>query len=241
MAFFVLQTLLIDGYISQTFQSRPAEQYFQDLLKRTSIPPYATLYDIEDRKDYRFFVHSVPPHIPAVFPNPPDGWLLDRAIVDRGTVVPQTMWYPRSSIDIRRHVEMAELQMPVFFEDKDGRAGISLGACIDGQCHVLLRDPTGHAPLGQKTTTHLRIVVSMAAFVSLWSLAELNSDSFTLNISGPVIKILSDKSHFVTSRERATPLPWLSSLIVLGELSKLFCRSVSRHHHIKNTVPSFTS
>jgi hypothetical protein len=171
--FFVVQSLLIDGYISQTFQSQAAEQYFLDLLKSSSIPSYATLYNVK-RKDYRFFVASasVPPHILALFPNPPDRWLLDRGIVERGTVVPQTMWSPLSSIDIRRHIERAELQMPIFFEDKDGKVGISLGACIDGQCRVLLRDPTGRAPLGKRTTTHIRIVVSMA-FCSLWSLSEI--------------------------------------------------------------------
>jgi hypothetical protein len=214
LSFLVVQTLLIDGYISQTFQSKAAEQYFLDLLKSASIPPYATLYNVK-RKDYRFFVHSasVPPHIPALFPNPPDRRLLDRGIMDWGTVVPQTMWSPLSSIDIRRHIERAELQIPVFFEDKDGRVGISLGACIDGQCRVLLRDPTGRAPLGQRSTTHVRIVVSMA-FCSLWSLSEFEFGHH----SGPVTKSSSDKSHFVTSRERATPSPWLSSSIVLGDL-----------------------
>lgn len=98
----------------------------------------------------------------------------DRGIADRGTVVPQKMWSPLSSIDIRRHIESAELQIPVFFEDNDGRVGISLGACIDGQCRDLLRDPTGRAPLGQRATTHIRIVVSMA-FCSLWSLSEFDS------------------------------------------------------------------
>lgn len=152
-----IQTLLIDGYISQTFQSRAAEQYFLDLLKSTSIPPYGTYHT--KRKVYLFYVHSrlVPPHIPAQFSNPPDLWLLDYGIVNRGTVVPQTMWSPISLIDIRRHIETAELRMPVFFEDKDGRVGISLGECVDGQCRALL-DPKGPAPLGQKTTTHIRIV-----------------------------------------------------------------------------------
>ncbi|KAF8272215.1 hypothetical protein EI94DRAFT_1697575 [Lactarius quietus] len=112
-------------YFAQTFQSQAAEQYLLDLLKRTSNPPYTTLYDSE-RKEYRFFVHAVPPHIPALFHNPPDRWLLDLGIVSRGTVVPQTMWYPRSSVDIRRHVEMAELQMPVFFEGKDGKSAFPL-------------------------------------------------------------------------------------------------------------------
>ncbi|KAH8998669.1 hypothetical protein EDB92DRAFT_1198774 [Lactarius akahatsu] len=147
-------TLLIDGYLSQTFQSRAAEQYFLNLLKRTSIPSDATLsYTMEGY----FCVHSVPPHIPTRFPNLPDRWLLDRGIVNSGTVVPQTMWSPRTAADKRQHVEEAELQMPIFFEAKDGRLGLSLGASIGGKCHGL-RDAGVPAPLGQKTTTHIRIV-----------------------------------------------------------------------------------
>ena len=166
-AFFVLQTLLVDGYISQTFRSRAAEQYFLNLLKETTIPPHATLPYTEE--GYFFFVSSVPPHIPRV-PNLPGRWLLDRGILKRGTVVPQTMWSPRSAIDRRQHIEMGELQMPIFFEDKGVGLGVSLRALIDGQCHVL-RDANVPAPLGEKTTTHLRIVVS-TALVDLWSLTE---------------------------------------------------------------------
>ena len=151
----VSQTLLVDGYISQTFRSRTAEQYFLNLLKETTIPPHATLPYTEG---YFFFVSSVPPHIPRV-PNFPGRWLLDRGIVKRGTVVPQTMWTPRSVIDRRQHIEMGELQMPIFFEDKDGVLGVSLRALIDDQCHVL-RDANIPAPLGEKATTLLRIVVS---------------------------------------------------------------------------------
>jgi len=153
-----IQTLLVDGYISRTFQSRAAEKYFLNLLKTqsTSIPPHATPFDTGE-EDYLFFVYSVPPHIAARFPSPPDRWLLDRGIKNRGTVVPQTMWSPRSATDMRQHVESAELQMPIFFEDKDGGLGISLGACIDGRCRFL-RDPTSPAPLGQKSTTHIRIL-----------------------------------------------------------------------------------
>ena len=171
LSFFVPQTLLVDGYISQTFRSRAAEQHFLNLLKSTSIPPYETLPDTEREEDF-FFVHSVPPHILAPSPNPPDRWLLDRGIMDRGTVVPQTMWSPRAVADIRQHVEKAKLQMPIFFEDKDGRLGLSLGASTDGQCHGL-RDANDPAPLSQKTTTHIRIVVSMAS-VDLLTLAEID-------------------------------------------------------------------
>ncbi len=169
LAFFVLQTLLVDGYMSQTFRSQAAEQYFLNLLKSTSIPPHASL-SYTGREGYFFFVHSVPPHIPAWISNTPGRWLLDRGIVDRGTVVPQTMWSPHSAINRRQNVEKAKLQMPVFFEDKDGGLGLSLGALTDGRCHVL-RDANDPAPLGQKTTLHFRIVVSFA-LVGLWSLAE---------------------------------------------------------------------
>ncbi|KAN0131212.1 hypothetical protein V8E53_010916 [Lactarius tabidus] len=149
------QALLTDGYISQTFQSRPAEQYFLSLLKSSSIPPHTTL-SYTSRGGYFFFVNSVPSYIPAPFPNSPSRWLLDRGIMDGGTVVPQTMWSPYSVSDRRQHVEMGKLQMPVFFEGEDGALGFSLAASVDGQCHF--RHADDPAPLSQKTTTHIRII-----------------------------------------------------------------------------------
>ncbi|KAF8269735.1 hypothetical protein EI94DRAFT_1798901 [Lactarius quietus] len=145
------QILLIDGYISQTFRSRAAERFFLNLLKTASIPPDATL-PCTWREGHFLIVYSVPPHL-----NPPGRLVLDRSVVGRGTVVPQTLWTPKSAIDRRRHVEKANLEIPVFFEDNDGGLGVSLGASIDGQCRVL-RDANDPAPLGQKTTTHIRIV-----------------------------------------------------------------------------------
>ncbi|KAN0131232.1 hypothetical protein V8E53_010936 [Lactarius tabidus] len=149
------QTLLVDGYISQTFRSRAAEQYFLNLLKIAAIPPHATL-PITWREGYFFFVHSVPTHVPRSL-NPPGRWVLDRCIVDGGTVVPQTMWSPDSPVARRQNIEKALLQMPIFFEDKDGLLGLSLEASIDGGCHVL-RDANDPAPLGPRTTTHIRIL-----------------------------------------------------------------------------------
>ncbi|KAI9443117.1 hypothetical protein H4582DRAFT_1808592 [Lactarius indigo] len=66
------------------------------------------------------------------------------------------MW-PPTGTGRRQHVEGAELQMPIFFENKDGRLGLSLEASIDRRCHVL-RHANYPAPLGRKTTTHIRIV-----------------------------------------------------------------------------------
>jgi hypothetical protein len=158
------QSLLVDGYISQTFRSRAAEHYFLKLLETTSIPPYASLPSTGG--GCFFFIYSVPPHIAARFPNPPGHCLLDRGIIIRGTVVPQKMWSPQSALGVRQYVERAELQMPVFFEGRDGELGLSLEASIDSRRRVL-RDANDPAPLGPKTTTHIRIAVSTASLCSL--------------------------------------------------------------------------
>ena len=170
LAFIVIQALLIDGYISQTFQSRATEQYYLNLLKSSSVPPHTTMSHMSNGG--YFFVHSVPPHIPAQLTSPPGLWLLDRGIMDGGTVVPQTLWSPHSASDRRQHVEMGKLQMPVFFEDKDQALGVSLQVSVEGQYHALRR-ANNLAPLGHKTTTHIRIIVS-TPFVGL-PLAEFES------------------------------------------------------------------
>ncbi|KAI9433275.1 hypothetical protein H4582DRAFT_2082427 [Lactarius indigo] len=151
----VVQTLLVDGYISQTFQSRAAEVYFLNLLKTTVIPPHETL-SYAEREGYFFFLNPIPHHILAPHSGPPGICLLDRSIVDRGTVVPQRMWSPHSALDRQRHVERAMLQMPIFFEGEDRRLGFSLAASADGRCHSL-RDGNHVAPLGQKASTYIRI------------------------------------------------------------------------------------
>src|SRR6266702_215509 len=65
-----LQALLVGGYISQTFRSRAAEQYFLDLLKSTSLPPHAAL-SCAGREGYFLSFYSVLAHIPAQLSNPP--------------------------------------------------------------------------------------------------------------------------------------------------------------------------
>ena len=72
--------------------------------------------------------------------------------------------------------------MPVFFEDVDRELGIPLGTCIVGRCRVL-RNPSVPAPLGEKTTAHIRIVVSIASF-GLWLLAEFEFRSPLTLVAG---------------------------------------------------------
>ncbi len=77
-------------------------------------------------------------------------------------MVPQTMWSPHTITDKRQHVEEAVLQLPIFFEGADGRLGLSLDASAAGRCHGL-HNAQQFAPLGQKSTTHIRIVVSVVS------------------------------------------------------------------------------
>jgi hypothetical protein len=149
-------TLLVDGYISQCFNSRAAEQYFFRLLKRDTIPMYNVLSFLGT--EGRFFViDSVPSHIP-ILPSPELNGVLDRSLVAMGTAVPQTMWAPSAAADRTQLAGEAELQMPVFFEGADGQLGIPLELAAAGRCHSLT-DAQRSAPLGpsQKPVTDIRI------------------------------------------------------------------------------------
>jgi hypothetical protein len=75
--------------------------------------------------------------------------------------VPQKLWAPSTHTDRRNHVQEAELQLPIFFQCSDGTLGLSLEAAASGLCHGLV-DAETFAPLGLKSTTHIRIVVSDA-------------------------------------------------------------------------------
>ncbi|KAH9029308.1 hypothetical protein EDB83DRAFT_2229930, partial [Lactarius deliciosus] len=145
---------LAHGYIVHTFHSRRAEQYFHDLLKSKSIPRVETL-SYPDREGHFFYV-GPNTEVPGGQPFATSSWLLDRAAVNRGSVVPQTMWSPHTATDWRQYVEEAVLQKPIFFEGVDGRLGLPLEAAAAGRCHDL-RNAQQFAPLGGKSTTHIRI------------------------------------------------------------------------------------
>ena len=77
----------------------------------------------------------------------------------QGTVVPQRRWTPADEVDIRRHVEEATLQLPVFFVNRQGGVGFLLTDILQGHDHDLYnRD--GQASLGGRATTHIRINVN---------------------------------------------------------------------------------
>jgi len=72
-------------------------------------------------------------------------------------------------VDHRRHVEDATLQPPVFFVNRQsGRVGFWLPDILRGRDHDLLNgllNGGGAAPLGGKSTTHVRINVSSHFFL----------------------------------------------------------------------------
>ncbi|KAI9454399.1 hypothetical protein BJY52DRAFT_1122801, partial [Lactarius psammicola] len=136
--------LLIDGYIAHTFHSRRAEQYFLGLLKSDSIPPIKTL-SYPGREGHFFLTPD------------PSSRLLDRAVVNSGSVVPQEMWPLRNVHDMKRYVVQVSLRMPIFFEGVDGRLGLSLEAAAAGRCNGL-RSAQEFAPLGYSPTIYIRIV-----------------------------------------------------------------------------------
>src|SRR5579863_9626288 len=111
--------MLVDGYISRSFSPRQAEWYFFWLLKGNPVPSHAPWHAPGIESAF-FFAPSVPRHILNQFPNQ-SSWVLDRSIMHKGTVVPQTFWAPHTQTDQKHHVEQAELQLPVFFQCSDGR------------------------------------------------------------------------------------------------------------------------
>ena len=153
-------SLLVDGYISQSFTTQHAERYFACLLKGDNITvcPDLSASVSPGFEGTSFFASSVPRHISLQFPGQ-SRWVLDRGVVYRGTVVPQKLWAPHTFTDRRIHVEEAELQLPIFFQCSDGTLGLSLEAAASGRCHELV-DAETFAPLGLKSTPHFRIVVS---------------------------------------------------------------------------------
>ena len=87
--------------------------------------------------------------------------LLDYCIrAAQGTVVPQRRWNPADEVDVRRHVESAVLQLPTFFVNRNGSLGFQLLDILRGSNHDL-HNANSFASLGGRTTTYIRINVSL--------------------------------------------------------------------------------
>ncbi|KAH8984116.1 hypothetical protein EDB92DRAFT_1803359 [Lactarius akahatsu] len=74
----------------------------------------------------------------------------------QGTVLPQQRWTPADEVDVRRHVEGADLQLPIYFINRNGSIGFPLPDILRG-CDHDLHNANDFASLGGRTTTHIRI------------------------------------------------------------------------------------
>ena len=150
--------LLVDGYIAYTFTPQVAEVYLTYLFKVD--PKRVQAFGVHNWPG-AFFVadppmnHCRPQHIG----NGRYAWLLDYVIRRGGSVVPQQLWSPQGQGDWRRYVEQALLHIPVFFVNMDGSLGVPVSHAAAGQ--MSLRDAHEPAPLGDRTTTKIRISVRM--------------------------------------------------------------------------------
>jgi hypothetical protein len=151
--------LSIDGNIAQTFGPEHAAEYFARLLQID----VRTLQLVGSQEwPNAFFVTS-----PAVQNAPPfahingrPAWLLDYAIRQVGTVVPQRIWTPQNPSDAQRFGNVP-LNMPLLFVHRDRvNLGLPLLRAAAGDC-VMLAGLGAAAPVGDGSTTYIRINVSI--------------------------------------------------------------------------------
>jgi len=153
-----LNDLFVDGFLANTFSPRDAYNFFVLLLKTPNfLQQYRVSYS--HAQGLWYIVHSVPsPSLGA--PSQNVSLPLDFSTkMSQGTVVPQRRWTPADEVDIRRHVEEASLQLPVFFVNRNGAVGFLLSDIFQGRDHDL-HNRDSQASLGGRSTTQIRINVS---------------------------------------------------------------------------------
>ena len=152
--------VMTDGTISYTFSSRGAQHFFCNLLKTQNTQQLSVVLE-----QGRFLVYNHPTVQTAPFSSDGQGrprWLLDLvAIPQRGTMVPQTIYIPRAPQDLQKHVVEARLQMPIFFFQSNGAIGVPLSLAASKRTAGLLYNESQVAPMGDKSTTHFCLNVSI--------------------------------------------------------------------------------
>jgi hypothetical protein len=159
--------LLVDGILAQMFCPDVAALYFARLLKVNAQSLRPTM---SQEWPHAFFITSPTVQIapPSLLIDGQPAWLLDHAIRNVGTVVPQRLWLQAPS-DTARHRNVS-LNMPIFFVGHD-RASLGLPlpvALTEGERSLPpLLGAGSAAPIGNGTTAYIRISVSITWFLSL--------------------------------------------------------------------------
>jgi hypothetical protein len=164
--------LLVDGNLAHMFGPEGAAVYFSRLLK---IDVHSLRPMMSQEWPHAFFITSpttvqnaAPQATPTLYINRRPARLLDYAIRQVGTVVPQGIWPPcnnntSSDTPVSRSAKAASLNMPIFFVGMDR---ISLGlplpvAIVDGG-RAQLQGAGSPTPIGHSSTTYIRITVSIS-------------------------------------------------------------------------------
>jgi hypothetical protein len=149
--------LLVDGYVAYTFTPQVAAVYLRQLCKIND-PRVVQTFSVSGWPGAFFITNPPMNHCrPYHIGNNQYAWLLDYAIRPGGTVVPQLLWTPQGQGDWPQYVEQARLDLPVFFVNADGSLGVPVAYAAAGQ--MTLRNAKEPPPLGDKTTTKIRISV----------------------------------------------------------------------------------
>ena len=155
--------LFVDGFVARTLIAGDFNNYLMLLLRTPQPQCFLEYYGIEYRRGAWYirrnsnfaqgalsgvsYLHTL---------------LLDYNIsATTGTVVPQRRWTPADDVEIRRHVESAVLQLPIFFVNHNGSLGFRLPDILRG-CNRELHNANSFAPLGGKYMMHVRIHVSLS-------------------------------------------------------------------------------
>ena len=149
----------MDGFLAHTFSPQDAH-YFLSLLFKA--PDFLQCF----RVSYLWGVWYIMQDAPYVQQSPlgvraqNSPLPLDFNVgTTQGTVVPQRRWVPADEVDIRRCVEEAILQLPIFFVNWNGGIGFWLSDILQGRDRDLYNRDS-YAPLGEGETIHIRINVS---------------------------------------------------------------------------------
>ena len=153
-----MSELYIDGNIAQMFRPEGAAAYFARLL-HVDLRTLRFLPTKDWPSAFLICSPQVPNARPFTIAHGHPAWLLDFAIRPIGTVVQQRIWAPQNEAQRLAH---APLNMPIFFVLNDH---VTLGLPIVSAAardHMTLRGAGTPAPVGECSTTFIRINVRVA-------------------------------------------------------------------------------
>jgi len=147
--------LCTHSYIARMLGAAHAPRYFSQLVRVDE----HTFQLVISNETFWLLYPAVKDVHPTTYIGNRHAWLLDYMMRNVGTVVPQRLWTPAATSDAQQYGTVP-LNMPIFFVQKDSvTLGLPLDQAAAGNCAALL-NARAPAPVGQCSTTTIRILVS---------------------------------------------------------------------------------